>query len=210
MIFQLNRQDLQFPDPELAEADGLLAVGGDLSPQRLIRAYQQGIFPWFSEDEEIMWFSPHERCVLFPEKVRVSRSMAGLIRKNLLQVTFNRDFHNVIRYCSVVERKGQDGTWITKGMQQAYIQLHELGIAQSIEIWDNKILVGGLYGLAVNGIFCGESMFSLRADASKYALIALCRQGSYKLVDCQVSNAHLLSMGAEMISGKAFRAFLKE
>jgi leucyl/phenylalanyl-tRNA--protein transferase len=209
MIFQLNKDDLWFPDPELAEPDGLLAIGGDLDPQRLIHAYQEGIFPWFSEDEEMMWFSPQERCVIFPGKIKVSKSMAALIRKEAFQITFNQDFSNVIRHCAEIERRGQDGTWITRGMIAGYSRLYEQGVAQSIEVWEKGILVGGLYGLVINRIFCGESMFSLRPNASKYALIALCRSGVCKLIDCQIPNDHLRRMGAEIISGKDFRALLK-
>lgn len=209
MVFRLHKDDLRFPDPELAEPDGLLAVGGDLDPQRLIHAYRQGILPWFSEDEEIMWFSPHERCVMVPGNIKVSKSMAALIRKGTFQVTLNQDFSNVIRNCAMVRRKGQQGTWITKGMIQAYSRLYEMGVAQSLEVWEHRNLVGGLYGLVINCVFCGESMFSLRPNASKYALITLCRQGGHQLIDCQIPNDHLLSMGAGMIPGKALRALLK-
>ncbi|WP_299589949.1 leucyl/phenylalanyl-tRNA--protein transferase [Mucilaginibacter sp.] len=199
MIFRLDERML-FPDPELAEDDGLLAVGGDLSIDRLLLAYQNGIFPWYSEDEPILWFSPHERFVLYPEELKISKSMHRVLNSGTFTVTTNQCFEKVIAACSQMERNGQDGTWITAGMQAAYIELHHKGYAHSVEVWQDDNLVGGLYGVRVGHVFCGESMFSKVSNASKTALIYLCNSGLYKLIDCQVYTAHLASMGAKMIS----------
>jgi leucyl/phenylalanyl-tRNA--protein transferase len=199
MVFRLQQNILIFPDPALAEEDGLLAVGGDLSPERLLLAYQNGIFPWFSDDDPILWYAPHERCVVFPASVRVSKSMAKVLRSGTFRITRNTAFPEVIAKCAAVPRKGQDGTWITAAMQAAYIRLHELGIAHSLEVWYQNELVGGLYGLVVGRVFCGESMFSLRTDASKAAFITLCQLPEFELIDCQLPNDHLMSLGAEMI-----------
>jgi leucyl/phenylalanyl-tRNA--protein transferase len=201
MVFGLDNNVLQFPDPALADEDGLLAIGGDLKPERLIKAYQQGIFPWFSEGDPILWFAPHDRCVVFPEKVKVSKSMAKLLKTEFFSLTINQAFEQVIRSCAKVDRtkQGQDGTWITEDMQQAYIRLHHLGVARSLEVWHDGLLVGGLYGITMNRVFCGESMFSLMSNASKFAFIKLCHDGSFDLIDCQLPNDHLMSLGAELI-----------
>jgi leucyl/phenylalanyl-tRNA--protein transferase len=204
MIFQLNDSDILFPDPALAESDGLLAIGGDLSPERLITAYQNGIFPWFSDDDPICWYSPHERCVIFPAKIHISKSLQKSMRAKELTVTFNTHFAAVIAGCKNTVRKDQDGTWITDAMETAYVKLHELGIVKSIEVWQSNKLVGGMYGLEINNVFCGESMFSLVSNASKTALIWLCTETKYSLLDCQLQTEHLISMGAEMISQKEF------
>ncbi|WP_118952285.1 leucyl/phenylalanyl-tRNA--protein transferase [Taibaiella helva] len=209
MIFRLSDEEIWFPDPALAEEDGLLAVGGDLSSERLRLAYAHGIFPWFSEDDPILWYAPHERCVLFPDKVRVHKSMQQVFRQNRFSIRQDTAFEAVIRNCASVPRKGQDGTWITGAMQQAYLNLNRQGIAHSIEAWDGAVLAGGLYGLAVNGVFCGESMFSKVSNASKAALIWLCRHGGYRLIDCQLPNPHLMSLGAEMISRENYLAILQ-
>ncbi|MXV49616.1 leucyl/phenylalanyl-tRNA--protein transferase [Pedobacter sp. HMF7647] len=198
MIFQLDN-DLWFPDPELAEDDGLLAVGGDLGLDRLKLAYEHGIFPWYSDDTPILWYSPHERFVLFPERLKVSKSMRKVMESNQFSITQNRCFEEVIEACSEVPREGQDGTWITMEMKKAYIDLHQTGFAHSVEVWHNGELVGGLYGVQVNNIFCGESMFSKVSNASKAALIWLCQNKNYNLIDCQVHTDHLSSLGAEMI-----------
>ena len=200
MIFQLHETDITFPNPMLAELDGLLAIGGDLSIERLQLAYQSGIFPWYSDDEPICWYAPHERCVIFPHKVFVSKSMQQVLQKNAFKITTNTCFEEVIQHCATTNRKDQDGTWITNEMQYAYIELHKLGIAKSVEVWQENKLVGGLYGLEINKIFCGESMFSNVSNASKAALIWLCKENKYTLIDCQVRTEHLISMGAEMIS----------
>ncbi|MCC8427187.1 leucyl/phenylalanyl-tRNA--protein transferase [Mucilaginibacter sp. UR6-11] len=209
MIFRLNKH-LVFPDPELAEADGLLAVGGDLSAERLMLAYQNGIFPWYSDDTPILWYSPHERFVLFPDELNISSSMRRVLNSNRFKVTFDASFTDVITACALAERKDQDGTWITGDMQQAYIRLHEEGYARSVEVWQDGKLVGGMYGVVVGEVFCGESMFSKVSNASKTALISLMKTGGYKLLDCQVHSQHLESMGARMISRKEYMAMLKK
>lgn len=209
MIFKLT-EELVFPHPSLAEPDGLLAIGGDLSVKRLALAYENGIFPWFSEGDPICWFAPHERCVIFPEKVKVSKSMKKVLKDKIFEVKMDTAFEEVIAYCAQTSRKGQDGTWITDEMQDAYIDLHRNGLAHSVEVWHGDALVGGLYGLEVNSVFCGESMFSLMSNASKTALIWLCRNPSYRLIDCQMPNDHLMSLGAEMISRKDYLAILKD
>lgn len=200
MIFQLDEHEVVFPHPSLAEPDGLLAIGGDLSEDRLILAYENGIFPWFSEDDPICWFSPHERCVIYPERVKISKSMRKIMSGSMFSLTMDTAFEQVIMNCAAMPRKDQDGTWITSAMQQAYIHLHHVGKAHSVEVWHHEELVGGLYGIAVDTVFCGESMFSKVSNASKAALIWLCQTQQYRLIDCQVPNDHLLSLGAEMIS----------
>jgi leucyl/phenylalanyl-tRNA--protein transferase len=207
MIFRLDDR-LLFPDPELAEEDGLLAVGGDLSIERLLLAYQNGIFPWYSEDEPILWFSPHERFVLYPAELQISKSMKKVLRSGTFTVTQNQCFNNVVQACSSAPREGQDGTWITDDMKAAYARLHQLGYAHSIEVWQNNNLVGGLYGVHAGDVFCGESMFSKVSNASKTALVWLCQTGLYKLIDCQVHTDHLASMGARIISRKDYMAIL--
>ena len=199
MIFQLDER-LLFPDPVLAEEDGLLALGGDLSVDRLLLAYRNGIFPWYSDDTPILWYSPHERFVLFPNELKISKSMRQVLRSGRFKVTQNTCFHRVIDACSTAKRDGQDGTWITADMKAAYMRLHQVGHAHSIEVWDNDQLAGGLYGVAVGEVFCGESMFSRVSNASKTALISLAQSGEYSLIDCQVHTEHLESMGARMIS----------
>lgn len=207
MIFQLDNR-LIFPKPELAEPDGLLAVGGDLSAERLIKAYALGIFPWYSGNEPILWYSPHERFVLFPNQLKISKSMRKVLQSAQFSVTFNQDFAAVIRACASVFRDGQNGTWITDEMENAYLELHQQGKAHSVEVWQDNELVGGLYGVEVNNIFCGESMFSKVSNASKIALINLCRQKKYQLIDCQMYTEHLETLGAKMISRKEYQHFL--
>lgn len=199
MIFRLDERIL-FPDPAFAEEDGLLAVGGDLSVERLLLAYRSGIFPWYSDETPILWYSPHERFVLYPSELRVSKSMKKVLRSGTFIVTVNQCFDEVITACSTVPREGQDGTWITDDMKAAYCKLHHEGYAHSIEVWQQDNLVGGLYGVQVGKVFCGESMFSLVSNASKTALVYLCNAGWYKLIDCQVYTEHLESMGARMIN----------
>ena len=207
MIFRLDER-LVFPDPALAEEDGLLAVGGDLSVERLLLAYQNGIFPWYGDDSPILWYSPHERFVLYPPKLKISKSMRQVLRSGKFTISSNTCFNRVIEACSKVEREGQDGTWITDDMKAAYNHLHAKGYAYSIEVWEDGELVGGSYGVVVNSVFCGESMFSLVSNASKVALIWLCQTGNYKLIDCQVYTGHLESMGAEMISREEYMNLL--
>jgi leucyl/phenylalanyl-tRNA--protein transferase len=208
MIFRLDERML-FPNPTLAEDDGLLAVGGDLSMPRLLLAYQNGIFPWYSDDEPILWFSPHERFVLYPEELQVSKSMQRILNSEKFRVTVNTCFEDVISACSKAPRPGQDGTWITADMQAAYISLNKNGHAHSVEVWEHDALVGGLYGVQVGSVFCGESMFSKVSNASKVALINLCSSGAFDLIDCQVYTLHLESMGARMISREEYLEALK-
>jgi len=208
MVFRLPEDEIVFPNPALADQDGLLAVGGDLSIERLLLAYHNGIFPWFSEDDPICWYSPHERCVIYPAEVKVSKSMGKVLKSGMFVVTFNRAFKEVIINCAKVGRKGQPGTWITKEMQDAYIRLHEQGYAKSVEVWKDNVLVGGLYGVEIGDVFCGESMFSLVSNASKTALVWLCQTNKFKLIDCQLPNDHLMSLGAEMISREEYNEFL--
>jgi len=197
MIFRLDER-LIFPDPALAEDDGLLALGGDLSVKRLLLAYQNGIFPWYSDETPILWYAPHERFVLFPDALVISKSLRRVLRSGAFTVTVDTAFEKVIRACSAIPRSGEDGTWIIPDMITAYTELHRQGHARSIEVWQNEELVGGLYGVAVGRVFCGESMFSLASNASKVALVQLCLMG-YSLIDCQVYTAHLASMGARMV-----------
>lgn len=207
MIFQLDERPI-FPDPELAEPDGLLAIGGDLSTQRLLNAYKKGIFPWYSNKEPILWYSPHERFVLFPQELKVSKSMKQVLHSQQFKVTFDQDFLGVINACATIFRSGQKGTWITPNMEKAYWELHKHGKAHSVEVWQNGALVGGLYGIKLPRIFCGESMFSKVSNASKIALVTLCQQENYELIDCQMHTDHLESMGAKMISRTEFETFL--
>ena len=209
MIFRLDER-LIFPNPELAEPDGLLAIDGDLSTERLWLAYQNGIFPWYSDDSPILWYSPHQRFVLFPDELKVSKSMRRVLRPGKFVITQNKCFANVIEACSQVERPGQDGTWITSEMKAAYVKLHQKGLAHSVEVWENNELAGGFYGVQVNNVFCGESMFSKVSNASKAALIWLCQSGVYQLIDCQVHTLHLESMGARMIPREEYMALLRD
>jgi leucyl/phenylalanyl-tRNA--protein transferase len=202
-------EKLWFPNPTEATSDGLLAIGGDLSTERLLLAYHSGIFPWFEDDQPILWWSPDPRMILFPEKFKVSKSLRKTLKSEKFKVTFNQNFAEVIRNCATVLRKGQAGTWITKEMQQAYIALHSAGHAVSVEVWEDEKLVGGLYGIDLpqKKVFCGESMFSLVNDASKvafYHLSEYVKTKDYKFIDCQVYNEHLESLGAEEIGREEF------
>jgi leucyl/phenylalanyl-tRNA--protein transferase len=207
MAFQLLDDLIIFPDTALADPDGLLAVGGDLSLERLHLAYQSGIFPWYNE-QPILWFAPHERCVLSPQEIKISKSMSKLLQASVFEVRVNTAFEQVINYCATTPRTGQVGTWITDEMQKAYLNLHQAGLAHSVEVWQNNILVGGLYGIKINKVFCGESMFSHVSNASKAALIYLCKNLGFDLIDCQMPNEHLMSLGAKMISRDAYLAIL--
>lgn len=207
-MFLLN-ESIEFPDPSEADKEGLLAIGGNLSSERLMLAYQSGIFPWYDEDQPILWWSPDPRMVLYPSKFKVSKSLSKTIKKEKFRVSFNENFSEVIKNCSSIKREGQGGTWITQEMQEAYIQLHELGNAVSVEVWEDKNLVGGLYGIDLpkQNIFCGESMFSTQTDASKvgfYYLVQMLQQKNYKLIDCQMYTPHLESLGAEEITREEF------
>lgn len=207
-MYYLN-QELWFPDAKESTNDGLLAVGGDLSVERLLLAYQRGIFPWFETHTPILWWSPNPRFVLFPEKLKVSKSMRQVLRNSSYEVTFNKAFKSVILECSKIKRPGQLGTWITDKMVEAYISLHKLGYAKSVEVWDNQQLIGGLYGVDLgNGMFCGESMFSKKNNASKLGFINFIKCSNYKIIDCQVYTNHLESLGAEEISRNIFLNYL--
>ena len=200
---------IEFPNVTEATHDGLLAIGGDLSVDRLLLAYKTGIFPWYNDEEPILWWSPDPRFVLFPEKLKVSKSTKKILGKGNFKVTMNRDFLSVIKACSKSKRNGQSGTWITEQMIQAYVNLHELGYAKSIEVWQDNILVAGLYGIDLNnGVFCGESMFTNVTNASKVGFISFIQNTNYKLIDCQVYTSHLESLGAEEISRDCFLNFL--
>lgn len=203
----LLTKDLYFPAVEQASPEGILAIGGDLSAERLLLAYQSGIFPWFNKGEPIIWWSPNPRMVLFPDELAVSKSMRNILNRNIFTVTFNQNFEEVISNCQKIKRDGQKGTWITNDMIQAYCRLHELGLAKSVEVWQNGELVGGLYGIDLGHVFCGESMFSKVSNASKVAFITLAnylKQNNYQLLDCQVYNEHLESLGCREIERADF------
>ncbi len=209
-----HRPDAPFPDVELAlrEPDGLLALGGDLTSRRLINAYSRGIFPWYSAGQPILWWAPDPRTVLFPERLKVSRSFKKTLRKQQFEVSFNRAFDRVIEACAG-PRSNEPGTWINSEMMAAYRGLHRQGIAHSVEVWHGNELVGGLYGLALGRVFFGESMFSRASDASKVALTRLAGaavEWGYRLIDCQVYSKHLLSLGAELIPRSEFSRLLRE
>lgn len=208
----LSDTDLSFPTLENVSSEGILAIGGDLSTQRLLTAYSNGIFPWYSEGEPIIWYCPDPRMVLFLDKLKVSKSMKSLLKKELYRVTYNEAFEAVIHQCKSIERGDGLGTWITDDMQEAYIQLHKKGIAKSVEVWRGDTLVGGLYGVDLGHVFCGESMFSKESNTSKIAFMHLVKKlqnENYKLLDCQVYNSHLASLGAEEISREDFLRILR-
>lgn len=205
-IYQLTQEHV-FPMPSLAEPSGLLAVGGDLTADRLIQAYAHGIFPWYSEDDPILWWSPDPRMVLYPEKLKVSKSLLRTIRNAEFKVTFDADFRAVIKACAHVPRLDQAGTWITEEMVEAYIHLHDEGYAHSVEVYHNEKLVGGLYGLSLGKAFFGESMFHLKRDASKIALhylVERLKSWEFSLIDAQMETDHLKRLGAESIDRKLF------
>jgi leucyl/phenylalanyl-tRNA--protein transferase len=211
-VFMLS-DELVFPPAHLAMDEGLLAVGGDLSPERLLLAYKEGIFPWFSENDPILWWSPNPRLVLFPDELRISRSLAKTLRQGKFRVTMDRDFQGVITACAEIRGKNRDGTWITQEMIAAYVRLHELGYAHSVETWYDGTLVGGLYGVSLGRGFFGESMFSHMSDASKVALVHLrdhLRRKYFHFIDCQMPTAHLLRLGACEISRERFQSLLRQ
>ncbi|MCX7914365.1 MAG: leucyl/phenylalanyl-tRNA--protein transferase [Thermodesulfovibrionales bacterium] len=211
-IFRLTK-DLIFPPPHLADEDGLLAVGGDLSCDRLLLAYSMGIFPWYLESSPIFWWSPDPRLVLFPDELHVSRSLRQIIKKQIFTITTDKAFEEVILNCAKIERKGSKGTWLTEEMVEAYIKLHQLNYAHSFESWYGGELVGGLYGVAIGGAFFGESMFTKMSNASKVAFVktveALKRWG-FIIIDCQVVTKHLISLGARLIPREEFLKILKK
>ena len=204
-----------FPNPEEADKEGLLAIGGDLSIKRLMHAYRSGIFPWFEDYQPILWWSPDPRMVLFLDNFKVSKSLQKTIQKKKFTITYNACFSEVIRNCSQIKREGQQGTWITNQMQEAYLQLHKIGHATSVEIWLDDELVGGLYGIDLidKKVFCGESMFSKVSDASKvgfYYLVAKLKAKNYQLIDCQMYTAHLERLGAKEIPRNEFLKYLNQ
>ncbi len=209
-IYQLS-EDYNFPDPEGAE-DGIVAIGGDLNPKRIVEAYLQGIFPWYNPNEPIIWWSPDPRCVLFPQEVKVSKSMKQLFKKQFYKVTFDQQFSAVIQNCADLRYENREDTWLNNKMIESYTLLHKMGFAHSVEVWnDQDELVGGLYGLAMGKCFFGESMFFTQANASKYGFIALVQkliENDYELIDCQVHNSHLESLGATMIPRNIFLSLL--
>jgi leucyl/phenylalanyl-tRNA--protein transferase len=207
-----KQDEIIFPDPEKADADGLLAVGGDLSVNTLISAYSRGIFPWYSQEMPILWWSPDPRLVLFPEKLKISKSLRHIIRQGKYQVRKDTNFKKVIEYCASTRRKGQEGTWITEEMKQAYIRLHNEGYAHSFEAYYKNELAGGLYGVSLGRAFFGESMFHTMTDASKVALFCLVEyinKWKFHFIDAQQPTSHMKMMGAEEISRKEFLRILK-
>ena len=203
---------IEFPEVHFADQNGMLAVGGDLTIPRLKLAYARGIFPWYSSGEPIAWFSPDPRMVLYPEDLKITKSMKQVLKSHRFRISYNEAFTEVISHCKTIDRssQGESGTWITNEMKEAYIALHHAGIAKSVEVWEGQELVGGLYGVEVGKVFCGESMFSKVSNASKLALIHLVRDNHYSLIDCQVYNPHLASLGAREIERAKFLALLKQ
>ena len=207
----LLTSDLYFPPVDQASREGILAIGGDLSSERLMLAYKNGVFPWFNDGEPIIWWSPDPRMVLFPDELKVSKSMKKIIDKKIFKITCNQNFKAVIENCQKTERNGQTDTWITNDMIAAYCNLNQIGKAKSVEVWQNDELVGGLYGIDLGNVFCGESMFSKVPNASKIAFVFLVeylKTNNYKLLDCQVYNDHLSSLGCREISRNAFMEIL--
>lgn len=211
-MYQLTKE-LYFPSVETAHSSGIVAFGGDLSTERLLLAYKSGIFPWFEDGEAITWFTPEERMVLFLNEVRISKSTRNILNRGIFNVTYNEAFVDVIKNCQEIKRSGQLGTWITDEMLEAYTKLHELGYAKSVEVWQDNKLVGGLYGIDLGHIFCGESMFSKVSNASKIAFIHLAeklKNENYQLIDCQVYNDYLAQLGCEEIPRDLFMKILKQ
>lgn len=205
-MFQLG-EDYVFPHPSNADKNGIVAYGGDLNPLRVLEAYKLGIFPWFESDQNLMWWSPDPRMILYTDKFKVSKSFKAFLKKSNYKVTFNKDFELVINSCANIKRINQKGTWITEGLIKSFIDLHKMGKAISVEIWEDDDIVGGLYGLDLDDIFCGESMFSKSSNASKIALYYLTkelRKNNYRFIDCQVPSEHLKSLGGEVISRSNF------
>jgi len=208
----LLTKELYFPPVEETSCEGVLAIGGDLSVERLMLAYSNGIFPWFNDEEPILWWSPPERMVVNPLDYKISKSLRNIINRNIFDVTLNKNFEGVISNCQSITRKGQNGTWITDDIIKSYTQLHKIGKVMSFEVWQNNELVGGLYGVDLGHVFCGESMFSKVTNASKVAFVKLIeylKQNNYKLLDCQVHNDHLEKLGAFEISRASFMMILK-
>ncbi|MBK9013392.1 MAG: leucyl/phenylalanyl-tRNA--protein transferase [Saprospiraceae bacterium] len=212
-VFWLSNKNNHFPSPTLATKEGILAVGGDLSPERLLAAYRMGIFPWFNEGEPIAWWSPNPRMVLFPSELKVSKSMRPYFNQQKFRVTFDQAFESVVQHCQAPRNRQWGGTWITNDMLEAYCTLHELGFAHSVEVWQDKELVGGLYGVSLGKCFYGESMFALVSNASKFGFISLVKKlesFGFWLVDCQQQTHHLGSLGARAIERSSFLEILKK
>lgn len=213
MIAILDPNTIQFPAVETAHESGILALGGALSADWLLLAYQRGIFPWFEDGEPITWWAPNPRMVVFPSEFKPTKSMRNILNRGLFQITFNRCFETVIQHCQRVKRQGQNGTWITDEMLVAYCDLHQKGWAKSVEVWQEGKLVGGLYGLDLGTVFCGESMFSLVSNSSKVAfhhLIQKLKEENYQLLDCQVYNPHLELLGAIEIPREIYMEYLQD
>ena len=207
----LDPYEISFPDPELTDSEsGLLAVGGDLSPERLLFAYQLGLFPWYNEGEEILWWCPDPRFVLFPDEVRVSKSMKKILRDEIFSFTENKCFREVMLQCKNAYRKDQDGTWISDELIDSFTKLHEHGFAKSFEVWQNDDLVGGFYGVQIGNVFCGESMFAKVSNASKAGFLNfIVKNKDLELIDCQIHSEHLESLGARMIPKLEYLNILK-
>ena len=207
----LDPNEISFPDPELMNSEsGLLAVGGDLSPERLLFAYQIGLFPWYNEGEEILWWCPNPRFVLFPDEVRISKSMKKILRDGVFTFTENKCFREVMLHCKNTYRKGQDGTWISDELIDSFTKLHEHGFAKSFEVWQNEELVGGFYGVQIGNVFCGESMFAKVSNASKAGFLNfILHHKDLELIDCQIHSEHLESLGARMIPKLEYLNILK-
>ena len=211
MIFELDKDDIRFPNPELADEDGLLAFGGDLSVERLIQAYINGIFPWYNPGEPILWWCPKERYVIFPNQIHVSKSMRKYLRKHKIEFLLNRDFHYTMHRCRM--KREEEGTWISNDMEKAYLALHKEGFAVSAEAYEDGELAGGLYGVSIGKCFFGESMFSDKANGSKTALILLSgilEEEGFLFIDCQFHTEHLESMGGQHISWKKYEELLRK
>jgi len=212
-MYIVDPNTLYFPHPDTADSNGVLAVGGDLHPDRLLLAYQYGIFPWYNPDEPIIWWHPDPRFVILPSEVRVAKSMRPYFNQAKYRVSFDEDFEGVMLKCRDAKRKGDPGTWISKSILDSYLALHAMGYAHSVEVWDGSQLAGGIYGVSLGRMFCGESMFSDQPNTSKVALITLARvleQKNFSIIDCQISNPHLKSMGGRYITRAAFMDVLRQ
>ncbi len=210
MYYFLDRQ-ISFPHPDSVKPSGILAISGDLSTERLLLAYHYGIFPWYNENEPIIWWCPRPRFVIFPDRVKVAKSINSYFNKNKFQVTFNQHFTDIVRHCQYSPRTGQDGTWINNDIVSAYTKLHESGYATSVEVWEDDQLIGGLYGVNIGKVFFGESMFSLKSNASRFGFITLARKlvsDGFYVIDCQQPNPYLESLGGQFIPGKDFQDIL--
>lgn len=211
-MYAIDTDEIWFPNPRIYHPEeGIMAIGGDLSPERVYFAYTLGLFPWFNEGEEILWWCPNPRFVLFPNELKVSKSMKKILKNEIFSFTENQCFEEVMKCCGTIDRKGQNGTWISEEMIKTYLNLHKKGIAKSIEVWRNGNLVGGLYGLEIGNIFCGESMFSKESNASKAGFLqfVMNNQTKYKVIDCQVYSEHLQSLGAREIPKLEFLDLLE-